>query len=639
VCVCVTGIVRKDCVIVRDASPVIFLYSFTVKNVMPHGSRSHRDDRSRSKRGSARRRFSPRRYRAANESSRRATLPIEFNPVPQPDLSLNGTSYMVFQCTTPESIMTRNVSTDPTRPCNSVWGGTRKPVRTFYVLMRPGGQERCTLRTNEWEALRDARGDARDVDLGYFLRMVRFHPLLTPTQSMHEIYTQYIVPFRKESFQLYGERFKIDDTKRHSKTLPQLLRGRNVIKVAGKNDIQNSFLMKQYQNIETNLVNALIKDGVEKLAVVWDGDNLEETESRYSPYSSLIKQLAMKGVLVVAVKDPDPNGYSPAFVKGWANLGANSIYFVKTSGQGMKEKLNDTLSQQVLNVYSNLTQYRTKPNGELTTGYKQLLEHRRRAVEVTEDFCGTGITYIRLVPFMTPEQSTEHVREKAQREKGLKSFVNDQKNIGNPSNGKLQQSLKEAIATPQRVQAWSERNRLLNAEKYVNIVNPFDWVGGCCIDCKRATAVEKEIFIKDSERNSKNFDDLKLKATTFEFPVWLFSAQNFDRCEPQMGDVIFPNHCIHVHTHPMWDWSVKNKKIVQFQLPPGTELFMYQNHHAFGFFAAIAFIKSFKVSEIVDDVHIVGSDVTVHNDVFTNSTNIQRYNTVRAEDVISTYVM
>lgn len=291
--------------------------------------------------------------------------------------------------------------------------------------MRPDGQDRCTLRTDEWEILRDAPGDTRDVDLGYFLRMVRFHPFLTPTQSLDEIRKQRIVPFRKESFQLYGKkRYKIDDTKRHSETLPQLLRGRNVIKVAGKNDIRDPNLMERYQEKETNLVNALIKDGVEKLAVVWDGDNLEETESRYSPYSSLIKQLAMKGVLAVAVKDPDTNGYSPEFVDGWANLNVKSIYFVQTSGKGMKEKLNDSLSQTVLNVYSDLPQYHTNPDtGESTTGYRQFNEHMERAVEVTKDFYDIGITYIRLVPPMTPEQS--NIR--AQKEKEARANTNESK--------------------------------------------------------------------------------------------------------------------------------------------------------------------------------------------------------------------
>ena len=241
--------------------------------------------------------------------------------------------------------------------------------------------------------------------------------------------------------------------------------------------------------------------------------------------------------------------------------------------------------------------------------------------------------FVRQVMNMRPPEETAmqmyadslRSQEEAKR---LESFMKDQKQLRHPGDGPTLRRMKDVSATPQRAEAWHERQRLVEATKYVNIVRPNNWTEGCCINCERTDTVPRDKFILDSARNSLDYDGYKLKATKFEFPVWIFSAQTFSECIVKVGDVIFPNHCIHVHTHPMWDYDPEDRKILQIRLPPHMELFMYAKHDVFGFFAAIMFIKSFKVSEIIDDLHVVVSDVDVHTDVFSDSTASERFEEV-----------
>ena len=213
-----------------------------------------------------------------------------------------------------------------------------------------------------------------------------------------------VVPFSLDSFEVNGQgRFVMDSSKRLTKSASDLLQGRVVLKVTGKNGICDTVLIARYRAIEAELLKELFERlGKCDVAVVFDGDNLEddfERDGKYSPFSSLIRAFATRGALVLAVKDLDDKGYSKAFVGGWASL-SDSIYFVQTGGKGMKEELNDACAHFVVNVYSALPQFQQRDNGTPTTGYLQLQSEVSCAARVEEDFVDWGITYVHKVRTM-----------------------------------------------------------------------------------------------------------------------------------------------------------------------------------------------------------------------------------------------
>ena len=147
---------------------------------------------------------------------------------------------------------------------------------------------------------------------------------------------------------------------------------KKVVKIAGKNGIPH--MMAEFQpEAVMEYVFSLAENPKKNIVIVFDGDNLEPDRT---PFSVLISKLAASVHAIVAVKkNPKDWGYSQAFVKGWEHV--PNMFLVQVnedSYEWNKRLMNETRVYHVVNVYSNIEEFRFRKEGGETTGYKQLKE-------------------------------------------------------------------------------------------------------------------------------------------------------------------------------------------------------------------------------------------------------------------------